>query len=229
MTIVLMTVFIILTYLLYQLMKLVYNKFYSPLLVPIATTTFLLIIFLIVTNISYETYMLGGKWIGELLGPAVVALALPLYQHRKTLNQYFIPISTSVIVGSSVGMLSGLFAALWLQFDQSVILSLVPKSVTTPVAMDIADMTGGVPTLAAVFVTIAGISGSMFGPILFGKCGIHHYIGVGVGFGTASHGIGTARALELGKGEAAVSSIAMILSAIFVAIVGPSIIELIFL
>ena len=220
--------FIALTILSYQAMKLLYTRVNLPILVPIATTTFLLIIILLMTDISYETYMIGGKWIGELLGPAVVALAIPLYQHRKTLVQYFIPVMTGVLVGSSVGMLTGLFAAMWFKFDQEVILSMVPKSVTTPVAMDIADMTGGIPTLASIFVMIAGISGSMFGPNIFRKFGISHYIGVGVGFGTASHGIGTARALEMGKSEAAISSIAMIVSATYMATIGPYLIRLIF-
>lgn len=210
----------------YQLMKLLYKKFYTPILVPIATTTFLLIIFLLIFKIPYDTYMIGGKWIVELLGPAVVALALPLYQNRRSLKQYFLPISSGVVVGSVVGILSGLLPALWLNFDQEVIISIIPKSVTTPVAMDLAAMTGGVPTLAAVFVTIAGIGGSMLGPLLLKKMRIKQPIGVGVAFGTASHGIGTAKALEIGKDEAAISSIAMILSAIITSVVCPFIIML---
>ncbi len=214
------------TIIIYSIMKMVYQKYHYPFFVPVATTTVVLIGILLSFNVSYETYMLGGEWIGKLLGPAVVALALPLYQNRDALKQYFLPIVMGVLLGSTIGILSGILFSILLQIDREIIISLTPKSVTTPIAMDISSMTGGVPTLTAVFVTIAGVSGAMFGPIMMKLCRITHFIGVGVGFGTGSHGIGTARALEIGKKEAAISSIAMILSALYAAIACPIFIKL---
>lgn len=215
---------IIVTVLLYNGMKGLYKRVNSPLFVPIATTTLVLIIILSLLNMSYNTYMIGGKWIDELLGPAVVALAFPLYQNKATLKRYFTPIFVSVFIGTMIALFTGIYFSLLLKIDQKILISILPKSVTSPVAMDIADIIGGVPTLAAVYVMIAGISGAMFGPIILKKSGISHFIGVGLGFGTAAHGIGTAKALEIGKREAAISSVSMILSAIFSSILYPYII-----
>lgn len=209
------------TIIIFLVMAKLYKRFSYPLLVPIATTTLVIIIGLLLFSIPYETYMLGGKWIDELLGPAVVALAYPLYHNRRALKEYFKPIFIGVIVGSTAGILSGLYLARLFSVSPEVLFSLAPKSVTSPVAMDIADVIGGVPALAAVYVMIAGIGGAMFGPILLKITKVNHYIGVGLGFGTASHGIGTAKALEIGTNEGAISSVAMILSAIYTAIILP--------
>lgn len=171
--------------------------------------------------------MLGGKWIDELLGPAVVALAYPLYQNRKALKDFFLPIAVGVLAGATAGITTGLYFSRLLSVDNEIIRSLAPKSVTSPVAMDLANMYGGVPSLAAVYVMIAGISGAMFGPILLKLLRVDHFIGVGLGFGTASHGIGTATALEIGTNEGSISSVAMIISAVYTAIIMPVMIGLI--
>ncbi|WP_010678470.1 LrgB family protein [Bacillus timonensis] len=205
----------------FMLMTRLYNRFAHPLLVPIATTTFVILIFLLTLSIPYETYMVGGKWIDELLGPAVVALAYPLYRNHESLKQFFIPILIGVFVGSTIGIVTGIYLSKIAAINPEIILSIAPKSVTTPVAMDIASVTGGVPALAAVYVMIAGISGAMFGPLLLKISKVTHFVGIGLGFGTASHGIGTSRALELGTNEGAISSIAMILSAVYTSIMLP--------
>ncbi len=212
---------IMLTLILYSGMKILYQKKPSPILVPIATTTLALILLLSLFNFSYEEYMTGGKWIDELLGPAVVALAFPLYQNRKLLKKYYIPIVAGVLSGSFISLVTGICMSIFIGLDKEVMLSILPKSVTSPVAMDIAGEIGGAPSLAAVYVMIAGIGGAMFGPSLLKRFGVTHYIGIGMGFGAAAHGIGTAKALEIGEREGAISSVSMILSAIFAAIFLP--------
>ncbi|THE14806.1 LrgB family protein [Bacillus timonensis] len=212
---------IVCTIVIFLMMTRLYKRVTHPLLVPIATTTFVILIILLIFSIPYETYMLGGKWIDELLGPAVVALAYPLYQNRESLKEFFMPILIGVFVGSTTGIATGLYFSKIVRIDPTIILSISPKSVTTPVAMDIASVTGGIPALAAVYVMIAGISGAMFGPILLKWVKVDHFVGVGLGFGTASHGIGTSRALEMGTNEGAISSIAMILSAVYTSIILP--------
>ncbi|WP_232515696.1 LrgB family protein [Aeribacillus pallidus] len=217
---------ILATVLIYWLMVKLYNNIHIPLLVPIATSTFVIISLLITFHISYHTYMYGGKWIDELLGPAVVALAFPLYKHRSTLKKYAVSIVLSVVVGTIIGLCSGIMMAVLFGIDKELILSLVPKSVTSPVAMDITDIIGGNPTLAAVYVMIAGIFGAMFGSYLLKLLRIHHPIAIGIGYGTASHGIGTARAAEYGSLEGAIGSISMTLSAIFASIICPYVVQL---
>ncbi|MFS0822359.1 LrgB family protein [Bacillus sp. 1P02SD] len=216
---------IVCTIVIFLMMTRLYKRVTHPLLVPIATTTFVILIFLLIFSIPYKTYMMGGKWIDELLGPAVVALAYPLYQNRKSLKEFFMPIIIGVFVGSTTGIATGLYFSKIVGVDPTIILSISPKSVTTPVAMDIASVTGGIPALAAVYVMIAGISGAMFGPILLKWVKVDHFVGVGLGFGTASHGIGTSRALEIGTNEGAISSIAMILSAVYTSIILPMLVS----
>lgn len=209
------------TLFIYAIMRFLYKRFSSPLLVPTATTTFCIVILLLVFNIDYEAYMDGAKWIDELLGPAVVALAYPLYHHRKLLITYLQPIVIGVAAGSISGNLSSIWLAKMWKIEEEVIRSLAPKSVTSPVAMDIAELLNGSSSLAAVYVMIAGITGAVIGPAVLKKCGIWHPIATGAALGSASHGIGTARALDLGAEEAAISSISMTLSALAAVLVCP--------
>jgi predicted murein hydrolase (TIGR00659 family) len=210
------------------LMKNLYGRFPHPLLVPVFTTTVILVCILLVTKTSYSTYMGGAKWINELLGPAIVAFAIPLYDHREILKKNGVTILFSVFVGSIVGMSSGIILGIISHINKELIFSLAPKSVTTPIAMEISEMVGGTPALAAVYVMVAGISGAMFGPYLMKILNIKHPISKGIGFGTASHAIGTSRALELGTVEGAISSIAMTLSAIMTSFICPLILSFIY-
>jgi predicted murein hydrolase (TIGR00659 family) len=209
------------TLFIYFIMRFLYKKFSSPILVPTATTTLCIVMLLLMFHIDYEAYMDGVKWINELLGPAVVALAYPLYHHRKLLKMYLQPILIGVTVGSISGTLSSIWLAKMWEIEEEVIRSLAPKSVTSPVAMDIAELLNGSSSLAAVYVMIAGITGAMVGPFMLKKCGIWHPIATGVALGSASHGIGTATALDLGAKEAAISSISMTLSALAAVLVCP--------
>lgn len=217
---------IIIIIIIYLAMKKLYLRFSTPLLAPIVTCTVLIAILLLSFNISYEAFMDGGIWIHRLLGPAVVAMAYPLYDNRGALKKYSIPVLTGVFIGTVMGIFSGMALFIALGMDKESILSAAPKSVTTPVAMDIAGMMGGIPSLASVYVMFAGISGAMAGPLLMRRAGIHHFIGTGMGLGCASHGIGTSKALEIGSEEAAISSISMSLSALFAAIICPYIAHL---
>ncbi|WP_175639937.1 LrgB family protein [Metabacillus schmidteae] len=218
---------ILLTVVIFFLMKKLYQRFPYPILVPIFTTSLLIVCILLLFNISYQTYMSGGEWIAKLLGPAVVALAIPLFDHREMLKKYFLTIVFSVSVGAIVGISSGLLLGVIFQLDQKLLLSIAPKSVTTPIAMDISELSGGTPTLTAVYVMAAGIFGAMFGQYVMNLFKVKHPISKGIGFGTSSHGIGTARALEIGSIEGAISSISMTLSAILTSIFCPIIISFI--
>lgn len=192
-----------------------------PLTIPILISTIVIVAGLLFFNISYDTYFIGGQWIDRFLGPAVVALAYPLYQQRIILKKNAIPIIIGVICGSFIGVLSGLIMGRWLGLDRLIITSLLPKSVTSPVAMDIAHTIGGSPALAAVLVMFAGISGAVMGPSLLKWARVHHYLAKGVGMGSASHAIGTAKAMESDIKAGAVSTVAMVLSAIIVSIITP--------
>lgn len=193
----------------------------SPLTLPVLLATFSIVLLLLILKIPYETYMIGGEWIDKLLGPAVVALAYPLYIQREIIKQIAAPMIIGIFTGALVGITTGVLFAKLIGFDDMIIYSLSPKSVTTPVAMDIASSIGGIPPLAVVFVMIAGIGGGVMSSFVFKWTGITNYIGRGVGIGSASHAIGTAKAMENSRLEGSVATVAMVLSAIFVSILAP--------
>ncbi|WP_174615182.1 LrgB family protein [Virgibacillus ihumii] len=189
--------------------------------VPVLTSTVAIIIVLVLFQTSYETYMVGGKWIDELLGPAVVALAYPLYKQRDILKSVFMPILTGTFIGAVVGVSSGIWLAKAAGFDALIIHSVMPKSVTTPVAMAVSSSAGGNTSLTAVFVMIAGIGGVLFHKSIFKLFRLNHYLGRGVGIGSASHAIGTATIMENSQTEGSVSTVAMVSSAVIVSVVTP--------
>ncbi|MBM7572458.1 LrgB family protein [Aquibacillus albus] len=204
------------------------HRYPSPFSLPILTTTLVLAAFLLVSGISYETYMIGGQWLDYLLGPVVVSLGYPLYKQKHILKTYIVPISIGVCLGSVIGIISGVFMAKILQFKQVTLYSIASKNVTTPVSMDIATTIGGAPSLAAAFVMFAGIGGAVFGLTVLRFVQIDNPIARGIGMGTASHAIGTARMMENSEMEGAVSTVSMTISAMLVAIITPIIVQLFF-
>lgn len=199
----------------------VHKKIKSPLTLPIVAVSAIIIIFLLIFDIPYETYRIGGQWIELFMGPAVVALALPLYNHFDMLKRLAAPILIGVSAGALTGVLSGLLLAKALGFEREIILALVPKSVTTPVAVSIAETLGGPMSLAAVFVVVAGVGGVLISPLTIKLFKLEHPIGRGIGMGSASHAIGTAASMDNSELEGSLSTIAMVLSAVLVSFIAP--------
>lgn len=202
-----------------------YRKVYTA---PIILGTPLIIVPMIFFHIPYADYAVGGEQLSRLLGPAVVSLAYPLYLQRAVLKKYVWPIITGTFVGAIVGIGSGILLTKWLGFEKEVIYSLTPKSVTTPIAMEVSSSLGGISSLAAIFVMIAGIGGMVISLTIFKWFRINEPVARGVGVGSASHAVGTSAALQWSQLEGSVSTIAMILSAIFVSILTPFIVPLIY-
>src|SRR5699024_11909751 len=135
----------------------------------------------------------------------IVALALPLYRNLEILKKYMMPLLFGTFFGACIGIISGVYISKWMGFSKDIIYSMLPKSVTTPVAMDISLQISGIPSLSAVFVMFAGIFGAMSAQVLFRTFKITSNIGWGVGIGSASHAIGTARAFENNEEQGSVS------------------------
>ncbi|TCT20512.1 putative murein hydrolase (TIGR00659 family) [Melghiribacillus thermohalophilus] len=201
--------------------KWLYGKLPNPFLLPILPVTMIIGTFLLISHIPYETYMIGGQVIDWFLGPAVVALAYPLYRHREVMKTYPLTLLAGIGSGSIVGVVTGILFVKWFGFDREMIVSMTPKNATTPVATEITAMIGGVPSLAVVFVMIAGIGGAVCGPAVMKWFKIYHFLGKGAGMGSASHAIGTSKSLENSEEEGAVSTVAMTLSAIMVSLISP--------
>jgi len=196
-----------------------------PLLNPVVTAVAVLIVFLLATDTPYKDYFEGGQFVHFLLGPATVALAVPLYQQWSNLKRLWLPLLIALLTGASVGALSSVFIGRILGGSLQTQLSLAPKSVTAPVAMGISEQIGGLPSLTAVLVVITGIVGAVLGSKMFELMGIRDDAVKGVAMGVAAHGIGTARAFQISPKMGAFSGLAMALSALVTALLLPSLLD----
>lgn len=180
-----------------------------------------LLVLLKVLDIPYDTYSQANQPITFLLGPSVVALALSLYEELETIKRNALPIFVAVIVGALVGVVSVYFSCKMLHMDGMWVRSLEAKSVTTPIAMDVTRSLGGNESLAAVSVIITGFLGSLMGPFVLRLCHVTNPVAKGLAMGCAAHGLGTARAIELGAVEGAVSGLCIALMGVATALLVP--------
>ena len=196
------------------------------LLNPILLTIALLILFLKLTGISYETYQEGGQLIEFWLKPAVVALGVPLYLQLEMIKKQLLPILLSQLVGCLVGIVSVVLVAKLLGATPDVICSLAPKSVTTPIAMEVSNTTGGIPSLTAAVVVLVGLFGAVFGFKILTLGRVKSPIAQGLSMGTASHAIGTSAAMEVSRKYGAYASLGLTLNGILTALLTPAILRL---
>ena len=196
------------------------------LLNPILLTMFTVILFLKLTGISYETYQEGGKLIEFWLKPAIVALGVPLYLQLEMIKKQWLPILLSQLVGCLVGLVSVILIAKGLGASPEVICSLAPKSVTTPIAMEVSEATGGIPSLSAAVVILVGLFGAVLGFKVMDFGHIKSPIAQGLSMGTASHAIGTSAAMEVGKKYGAYASLGLTLNGILTALLTPTALRL---
>lgn len=198
-----------------------YLKFSNPFLLPFFTGTIVTCIILIVFNIPYDTYMEGGQWISKMLGPAVVALAFPLYNQRALIFKYKYSIIISLVVAMLSGLISIFVLLKLLGMSQEYMLTALPKSLTTPVAMQVSGVIHGIPPLTAVLVMIAGFTGAILGSVIFKIAKIDTAISRGVAIGAASHGVGLTKLKEYGEEDLSIGSLSMGLSAVLGAFIIP--------
>lgn len=196
------------------------------LLNPILLTIVTLIFFLKFTGISYETYNESGELIAFWLKPAVVALGVPLYLQLEMIKKQLLPILLSQLVGCLVGVVSVVLIAKRLGASPEVICSLAPKSVTTPIAMEVSNATGGIPSLTAAVVVIVGLLGAVFGFKVLSLGHVKSPIAQGLSLGTASHAIGTSTAMEISRKYGAYASLGLTMNGILTAILTPMLLRL---
>lgn len=213
---------LVLTLIFFQAAQWLYRRAnHNPLLNPVAVSVLAIMAVLWLWDMSYEHYFEGAQFIHFLLGPATVALAIPLYQHWATLRSLWLPI----VLASTVGLMAAGVSAFWiaqaLGASIETLLSLVPKSVTAPVAMGIAEKNGGIPTLTAAFVVITGVLGAMLGPWVFKLMRLNDDRVKGIAMGVSAHGLGTAKSFQISAQMGAFAGLAMALSAFIAALVLP--------
>lgn len=195
---------------------------FNPVLIAIA----ILVTILLTTNVTYDTYFEGAQFVHFLLGPATVALAVPLYRQFDRVRHSWLSILVALFSGSLAALFSAALIAWLLGAPQNVVASIAPKSVTTPIAMGISEQLGGFPSLTAVLVILTGILGSMFGTGLLNRIGVHDASSQGFALGLASHGIGTARALQVSEVAGAFSALAMGLNGLATSLLAPLLMHL---
>ncbi|MEW8973924.1 MAG: LrgB family protein [Tissierellaceae bacterium] len=209
----------------YSVSQYINKRFKTSILNPIALSIMAIVGFLIYNNIDYEVYNKGGNIIGFFLGPATVALAVPLYKKIELLKENLLPILVGIFVGSLAGIVSVILLSRVFKLEDILMLSLIPKSTTSAIAMDISTQIGGNSAIAIVFVIVTGIFGNILGPDLLRRFRIKDEIAKGISMGTASHVVGTAKAMEMGEKEGAMSSLAIGVAGLMTVFLAPLVLK----
>ncbi len=193
----------------------------NPLVNPVLVAVAALVALLLATGTPHATYFEGAQFVHFLLGPATVALAIPLHRQIERVRRSAPALAASLLLGSAAAAGSAVAIASALGAGRETLIALAPKSVTAPVAMALAEGLGGLPSLAAVLVILTGVTGAMLGPPLLDLLRVRDERARGLALGVASHGIGTARALERSEVAGAFAGLAMGLNALATALLLP--------
>jgi predicted murein hydrolase (TIGR00659 family) len=200
----------------------------NALLNPVLTSIIVLVILLGATETDYQTYFAGAQFVHFMLGPATVALAVPLYRNLPLIRRLWLPILVTIVTGAVVSAASALLVARALGASQQTLISLAPKSVTAPVAMGITEKVGGLPSLSAALVVLTGVLGAVIGTAVLALVKVRDDRARGMALGLSSHGIGTARAFQISDTAGAFSALAMGLMALVSAFALPFLLRWVF-
>ncbi|MBW2186439.1 MAG: LrgB family protein [Deltaproteobacteria bacterium] len=212
---------ITLTLITFQLAVILHKRFRYTILNPAIVSIVSVIIILKQCNISYQNYSVGGDIILFLLGPSVVALGVPLYQRRAEVKQRLVPILAGISAGSVVSIITASGIILLMGGSEQLALTVAPKSVTTPIAIGISAKFGGIVPLTAAIVVATGCFGAVVGPSFCRLLGVDDPASMGLAMGTAAHGIGTGRMLEIDLLGGAIAGLAIGLSGVITSILMP--------
>ncbi|MAD00756.1 MULTISPECIES: LrgB family protein [Pseudomonadaceae] len=193
----------------YQLGVALYQRTKLAVFHPVLVSTAVLVLVILAVGQDYAHYREAVQPLQVLLGPATVALAVPLYMNFRRIRSYFWPVLVCLLVGGTLATVLAVLLAWLLGAEPMIMMTLAPKSVTSPIAMLVAEQIGGVAALAAVFVMFTGVLGAIFGPMLLRLCGVDHPAAWGMAMGLTAHAVGTSRALEEGEEAGAFSALAM--------------------
>lgn len=197
-----------------------------PLANPVLTTILIVGLVLTATGTGYQTYFAGAQFVHVLLGPATVALAVPIVRHRAVIRREAMPIFAALAVGSITGVVSAVLIAAALGAPARLVASVAPKSVTAPIAMGVARELGGIPELTAVIVIATGITGAVLVTPLMNALRLRDWRARGFAVGLAAHGIGTARALQVHPVAGTFAALAMALNGLLTALLAPLLVRL---
>ncbi|XUM24061.1 LrgB family protein [Bradyrhizobium oligotrophicum S58] len=213
------------TILFYLLAKRVYRRWPRWWLMPLAVAPALLMLAALALNVSYRDYIRGTHWLVALLGPATVAFAVPIYEQRALIRRRWPLLLAGMVAGSLTAVATSWALAYVLGIDGELRLSLLPRSMSTPFAMEVSGEIGGIPDLTAVFVVLTGIIGAAVGDVVLARLPLRSTLAKGALFGVGAHGAGTARAHQIGREEGAVAGLVMVLVGLMNVALAPLIIQ----
>lgn len=206
---------------LYLLSKRFHRRYKKWWATPIIITPILLIVITLLSHTNYNVYIRGTHWLMALLGPATVAFAIPIYRRRNIIVLYWKTLSIGVVFGSILSIASAWFLASAVGIDDTIRLSLLPRSISTPFAMVISGEIGGIPELTALFVILTGIFGASFGQLALYWLPLKSKLSMGASFGLAAHVAGSSKAYELDNEVGTIAALVMVLTGIFNVLIAP--------
>ena len=212
---------IVISLLTYWLAIQIRKKLPYPIFNPLLISGIMTIIFLVVFDIDFDTYNKGAQFITILVTPATVCLAVPLYKQIKILVKHLDAILISLFSGCLAGVFSIFIICLIMKSDAVIYYSLLPKSITTAIAIGVSDKMGGNPTITVGVVIVTGILGAIIAKSIFKLFKINHPVARGLALGNSAHTIGTAKAIEFGEIEAAMSSLSIVIAGLVTVIIAP--------
>lgn len=212
---------IVLSLLSFEIGLLIYKKTKMPIFNPLLIAIAIIIAVLVIFNIDFNSYNNGGQFINMFLGPATVVLAVPLYKQFHLLKENFVPIIIGIFVGCLVGIFSVIALCISFGIENVLTKSLLAKSVTTPIGIEITNQLGGLVPVTVLAIILSGIIGAVAGPTLCKLFKIKNELAIGIAIGTASHAVGTTKALELGETQGAMSSLSIGIAGIMTVFLAP--------
>lgn len=210
----------------FEFSYLLFKKTKFPIFNPLLISIIMIIVFLSTFNIRFEDYNIGGKYISFFLGPATVILAVPLYKKIKLLKANAVPILLGITFGSTLGMIAVICLSKLFKLDKILYISLIPKSITTPIGVEVSKQLGGMPAVTVAAIIITGIIGAVIGPMVCKIFKIKDRVAIGIAMGTASHAVGTSKAIELGETEGAMSGLAIGIAGLITVFLAPIIFKI---
>ncbi|MFL9964258.1 LrgB family protein [Paraburkholderia sediminicola] len=212
----------VLTVALYFASKALYARFKSPWLTPLLAVPAVLAAIIVLAHIPYPVYFQDTRWLMWLLGPATVAFAVPIFEYRELLKRHWISLTVGVTVGIVVAVGGSLMLAKLLHLSPELQRSLMTRSVSTPFALAVSDRIHAPKDLTALFVIATGVCGMLFGELVLGLLPLRTRLARGALFGAAAHGVGTAKARELGSEEGVVASLTMMIAGVVMVLLAPT-------
>ena len=212
---------ILITIFSYLVGKYLSKKFKNPIFNPLLVGIVLSILIMVIFDINYDEYKVGGDYISFFIAPATVALVVPLYKNISILRRNLIPIVIGIFVGSLTAVISVIVLADLLNLDYNMKITLMTQSITTAIALPMSEILGGIGAITAIAVSSRGVFGAVIAPSLFKLLKIEDPVAKGVSIGTASHASGTSKAIEMGEVEGSISGLSIAIAGVFTAIIIP--------